>query len=111
MSSRMTDVTLTPADWFPRLFSDPETTQRWLAGLGVRDTGRAARDFRDLARIAGREALLATMAAQFHVFLPRCPDPGMALTNLERFVAAGEHPRTVLEDLAAHPRTTEVLVQ
>ena len=45
------------------------------------------------------------------LLLPRCPDPGMALSNLERFVAAGRRPEAVLRVLADQPRTTEVLVQ
>ena len=36
----MPDISLTSAEWFSQLFDDPVTTQRWLAGLGVRDTER-----------------------------------------------------------------------
>ena len=37
--------------------------------------------------------------------LPRCPDPGMALTNLERFVAGSPTPESTLEALATNPRS------
>src|SRR5438105_1906952 len=107
----MPEESLTTAEWFLLLFEDPATTRRWLAGLGVRDTERGARDLRDLARRAGRQELLAKVAGQLHVLLPRCPDAGMALTNLERFVAANQRPAAVLRALTEHPRTTEVLVQ
>src|SRR5690349_18973704 len=107
----MPDDALTTADWFLTLFEDAATLQRWLAGVGVRDTERGARDLRDLARRAGRPELLALVAGQLNALLPRCPDAGMALANLERFVAASRRPAAVLRDLTAHPRTTEVLVQ
>ena len=98
-------------DWFLILFNDPEKMRQWLAGLGVRDTERAARDVRDLARRAGGPRSLAQLAGQLHVLLPRCPDPGMALTNLERFVAASLQPETLIRVFNESPRTNEVLVQ
>jgi [glutamine synthetase] adenylyltransferase / [glutamine synthetase]-adenylyl-L-tyrosine phosphorylase len=107
----MVHVPSTTADWFLLLFDDPVTLQRWLAGLGVRDTERGARDLRDLARRTGGPGPLARIAGQLHTLLPRCPEPGMALTNLERFVAANDRPAEVLRVLAEHPRTTEGLVQ
>ncbi|MEA2632618.1 MAG: [glutamine synthetase] adenylyltransferase / [glutamine synthetase]-adenylyl-L-tyrosine, partial [Chloroflexota bacterium] len=107
----MLDVSRMTAHGFLILLDDPEEARRWLTGLGVRDGERGVRDLRDLARRAGGPGPLARIAGQLHVLLPRCPDPGMALTNVERFVAANDRPESVLRILAEHPRTTEVLVQ
>ena len=48
------------------------------------------RDLADLTRRAGPGCLelLARIAVQLDAVLPRCADPGMALANLERFMAA-----------------------
>jgi glutamate-ammonia-ligase adenylyltransferase len=107
----MPDSPLTSTDWHSILFNDPAATQRWLAGLGVRDTERGVRDLRDLAGRGGERTLLDRVASQLHLLLPRCPDAGMALSNLERFVAASRRPGAALRVLAENPRTTEVLVQ
>src|SRR5262249_42257555 len=42
---------------------------------------------------------------------PRCADPGMALANLERFIAAVPEIESTLRDLAQNARTTEILLQ
>ena len=107
----MSDVLLISADWFLAMLDDPATTRHWLASLGVRDSERGARDLRDLARRGGGPILVAKVAGHLHGFLPRCPDAGMALSNLERFVAASPSPAAVLQGLAERPRTIEVLVQ
>jgi glutamate-ammonia-ligase adenylyltransferase len=107
----MTDVSIMAAEWSLGLLNDPATTRNWLAGLGVRDLERAAHDLRDLARRTRKPELLAKVASQLHVLLPRCPDAGMALTNLERFVAANPQPDRMLRLLAEQDRTTEGLVQ
>lgn len=98
-------------DWYLLKLDDAETTCRWLAGLGLRDPERGYRDLRDLALRGRTEKLIARIAEQLNDFLPRCPDPGMALTNLDRFVAASPRPETTLKSLAENPRTTESLVQ
>jgi glutamate-ammonia-ligase adenylyltransferase len=99
------------AEWSPGLLNDPATTRNWLAALGVRDLERAVHDLRDLAQKARKPELLAKVACQLHVLLPRCPDAGMALTNLERFVAANPEPERVLRLLAEQDRTIGALVQ
>lgn len=90
---------------------DGDAVRRWLAGLGVRDAPRGLRDLKDLAGRGVTKSRLAALLGQLGGLLPRCPDPGMALTNLERFVAAGPDGPALLATLAADPRTTEVLVQ
>lgn len=98
-------------DWFRSILDDPATTRLWLGGLGVRDADRGLRDLRDLAARAGPTAPMPRLAIQLDAILPRCPDPGMALTNLERFVAACPNPEEVLALLAESDRTTEIVVQ
>jgi glutamate-ammonia-ligase adenylyltransferase len=93
------------------LLDQPERARRWLAGLGVRDVDRAWRDLRDLARAERPRALIGNLLSQLETGLPACPDPGMALTNLERFIAAAAHPEAMLGMLALDPRTFEVLLQ
>src|SRR5437763_11374384 len=90
------------AGWFLTYHEIPELVQRWLAGLGVRDPERAARDLADLTRRAGPARLepVARIVVQLDAVLPRCPDPGMALTNLERFLAAVPRLDEMLPELA-----------
>jgi glutamate-ammonia-ligase adenylyltransferase len=99
------------ADWFETFLADPEPLRRWLAGLGVRDPDRGHRDLLDLVARARDRRLAARLAQQFHELLPKCPDPDMALTNLDRYVAACDDPSATLSLLAENLRTTEILVQ
>jgi glutamate-ammonia-ligase adenylyltransferase len=77
----------------------------------VVDAERGYRDLVDLEKRGSSHATFEKLAAQLKEFLPRCPDPGMALTNLDRFVAAHEVPGLGLATLVDQPRTTEILVQ
>ncbi len=93
------------------LLDDPETARRWLSGLGIRDVERGFRDLRDLSRRGSSARILAKLATALHALLPRCPDPGMALTNLERFVSANPLPEAALEGLVDETRALEILIQ
>ena len=99
--------------WFLTYHGIPEIIERWLAGLGVSDPERGCRDLADLTRRAGPACLelVARIAVQLEQVLARCADPGMALVNLERFIAAVPRSETTLRHLAENPRTTEVLLQ
>ena len=99
------------AERFSSLLENPEMARLWLSGLGVRDAERGFRDLRDLAGRGLPLRLVAKLAEQLDAALPRCPDPGMALTNLERFVAASPTPEATLEALATNPRAAEIAVQ
>ncbi len=101
------------AGWFLTYHEIPELVQRWLAGLGVRDPERGARDLADLTRRAGPASLgqVARIAVQLDAVLPRCPDPAMALTNLDRFLAAMPRLEQALHELAEDARKTEILLQ
>ncbi|MGE5754848.1 MAG: bifunctional [glutamate--ammonia ligase]-adenylyl-L-tyrosine phosphorylase/[glutamate--ammonia-ligase] adenylyltransferase [Planctomycetaceae bacterium] len=98
------------SDWFLHTLDDPEACRRWLAGLGLRDPERGSRDLRDMAERGTGRVLLARLAGQLQRSLPRCPDPGMALTNLERFVGASELPESALRVLVENDRATESLL-
>ncbi|WP_435016473.1 bifunctional [glutamate--ammonia ligase]-adenylyl-L-tyrosine phosphorylase/[glutamate--ammonia-ligase] adenylyltransferase [Tundrisphaera sp. TA3] len=99
------------AERFSSLLENPQMAGLWLSGLGVRDAERGLRDLRDLVRRGLPVGLVARMAEQLDEILPRCPDPGMALTNLERFVAAAPDPEAMLRSLATNPRASEIAVQ
>ncbi len=99
--------------WFLTHHDAPELVQEWLAALGVRDPERGRRDLADLARRAGPAGLelVGRLAEQLDLILPKCADAGMALANLERFVAAASRIEAVLVHLGANPRATEILLQ
>jgi glutamate-ammonia-ligase adenylyltransferase len=99
---------------FPHAFHDAATTLSWLAGLGVRDPERGLRDLGDLRELALRAGALdplGDIAGHLQALLPRSPDAGMALTNLERFVRAHREPAAALRALAGEAHTLELLVQ
>jgi glutamate-ammonia-ligase adenylyltransferase len=101
------------ATWFLTHHATPPMIESWLGTLGVRDTGRAARDLADLAERAGNACLplIARIAVQLDSVLPISADPTMALTNLERFVAAVPSVEATLRALAENPSTTEILLE
>lgn len=107
----MSNPQVASAGWYRSILDDPEGCSRWLAGLGLTDPQRGANDLRDLARRIGDEQQLERVAGHLQVLLPRCPDPGMALTNLERYVAAIPEPAATVARLAGQPRTIEILLQ
>ncbi|MGA2700825.1 MAG: bifunctional [glutamate--ammonia ligase]-adenylyl-L-tyrosine phosphorylase/[glutamate--ammonia-ligase] adenylyltransferase [Isosphaeraceae bacterium] len=106
-------IPLMNADGFLSYRDNPELLESWLIGLGVRDPQRAGRDLQDLIDRAGpgRMELITRIAIQLDTVLPRCPEPGMALANLERFVAGQSDPEPALRKLADNLKTTEILLQ
>ncbi len=91
--------------------SDPTTARLWLGGLGVRDPERGYRDLQDLAASGLPPEAFDGLIGQLASALPRCSDPGMALTNLERFASSGPEGRAAIEALPSDPKTIDVLVQ
>jgi len=98
-------------DWLRTVHEAPEFCKRWLSSLGVRDADQGARDLRDLAQRTDQSAVLAALTRHLDILLPRCPDPGMALTNLERFVSASPDPAAMITLLSSNVRTFEILLQ
>src|SRR5262245_12688999 len=107
----MAESPFATAEWFQTVLDHPETSKRWLAGLGVREPERGYRDLRDLAARTKDTRLAARLVGHLHGLLPPCPDPDMALTNLERFISAFRRPAAALKLLAENSRTCEILVQ
>ena len=101
------------AGWFLTFHQIPEVVQEWLARLGVRDPERGSRDLADLTARAGPDRLpdVARLAVLLDAILPRCADPGMALANLDRFLAALPRQSSTLRDLAGDARMAEILLQ
>jgi glutamate-ammonia-ligase adenylyltransferase len=74
---------------------DPAAAAEWLRGLGVRDGKRAHASLLGIAAARMPLDLLAVVCDQLERHLPACPDPEMALNNLDRFVAAARNPLSV----------------
>jgi [glutamine synthetase] adenylyltransferase / [glutamine synthetase]-adenylyl-L-tyrosine phosphorylase len=92
---------------------NPEDARAWLVGLGVRDADRGVEDLFELVGRCGPDEtdVVVRILEQLEVLLPRSSDPSMALTNLERYVAALADPRLGLSRLAVRARATEILIQ
>ena len=101
------------AGWFSTYHEIPELVQNWLAGLGVRDPerGRAILPTSP-GGLAWRIGIRWTGSPFSSTRSFRdVPTPSMALTNLERFLAAVPRLDRTLAELAGDPRTTEILLQ
>ena len=87
-----------------------EYSRPLLQSWKVRDVERGWRNLSHIAGAAGVEALHDLCPALGRL-LPRCPDPDMALNNLERFLAdpAGRESLPVL--LEGRARSLEILLQ
>ncbi len=80
-----------------------------LQAWGLRDVPQGWRNLQQLAAALGPDRL-AVLTGPFEAHLPLCPDPDMALNNLERFLsvpAAAEQLPKLLEGKA---RTLEILL-
>ena len=93
------------------ILNDPPKARRWLSTIGVRDPEQGYRDLRDLARLDLPDDVAATMLAHLARLLPRCPDGGMALTNLERFLSNNPDREASARLIADSPRTADLAVQ
>jgi glutamate-ammonia-ligase adenylyltransferase len=90
--------------------ASPEGARALLNGWNLRD---AERGWRNLAHLAATLPLdaLNDLCTPLTRFLPRCPDPDMALNNLERFLA-NPAARALLPALYENrARTLEILLQ
>ncbi len=107
----MSDAPFSSSSLFQAYLENPEVARLWLTGLGLRDPDRGLRDLRDIARHVADLALVTDLACQLHLCLPRSSEPGMALTNLERFLSACPSAEETAGLLQSNPRTTEILIQ
>ncbi len=81
-----------------------------LRGWGLRDGERGWRNLRHLADAVGPGGL-RELAAPLGRFLPRCPDPDMALNNLERLLAAPAGAAKLPALLEHRARTLETVLR
>jgi glutamate-ammonia-ligase adenylyltransferase len=91
---------------------DAAAAGRWLAGLGLRDPEQARRDLRDLGRLGLPAAPLSRLLSggPLRDALREAPDPGLALTGLERYLAAHPDRAGAVERLAGDPEAVRTLV-
>jgi glutamate-ammonia-ligase adenylyltransferase len=87
-----------------------DDARRLLHTWRLHDLERGWRNLTHLARAIGMEAL-GGICTPLGRFLPRCPDPDMALNNLERFLAHPDAPALLPGLLDGRARTLEVLIQ
>ena len=87
-----------------------ESSRPLLHNWKIRDVERGWRNLAHVASAIGHEALRGLCPALGR-FIPRCPDPDMALNNLERFLAnpAGSAYLALL--LEGRARSLEILLQ
>ena len=99
------------ADMVLSVEPDEERAKQVLEKRGFTDAGRALRNLRALAGVAGPStAQFARLAILAGDVLGHTPDPDMALNNWERFVHATGNPVEHFERLSAQPRRLEVLL-
>ncbi|MCA9107768.1 MAG: hypothetical protein KDA83_20315, partial [Planctomycetales bacterium] len=75
-----------------RFLRDPDDSSTELRSWGIVDTRRGQANIAALVRHGIPEDLMASIATQLSRLLPETSDPGMALNNLERYVAASRSP-------------------
>ncbi len=77
---------------------------------GLRDSERGWQNLSHLAGAVGPDAL-RELSPLLGRYLPRCPDPDMALNNLERFLATAGGRQQFPALLEGRARPLEVLLQ
>src|ERR1700737_3032092 len=81
-----------------------------LGDWDLRDHERGWRNLTHLAEAVGMETL-RDLCHPLSRLLPRCPDPDMALNNLERFLANSEGAAQLPALLEGRARSLEILLQ
>ncbi|MGL4551364.1 MAG: bifunctional [glutamate--ammonia ligase]-adenylyl-L-tyrosine phosphorylase/[glutamate--ammonia-ligase] adenylyltransferase, partial [Gemmataceae bacterium] len=97
------------ADQLRLLLASPDGCRPHLAGWNVRDAARGVENLRAIADHVTPESLAALWPALGRL-LPRCPEPDMALNNLERFFAHPAGPPLAPALLEARARPLEILL-
>jgi glutamate-ammonia-ligase adenylyltransferase len=87
-----------------------EPAVKLLHGWGVQNAERGRRNLAALAEGIGLDALRG-LCQPLGRFLPRCPDPDMALNNLERFLVNPAGARQLKAFVDGRARTLEILLQ
>src|SRR5690242_11034768 len=71
---------------------DANAAEQFLKTLGVIDLRRAHAALVSIASSGVTLDLLTLICEQLGQALPRCPDPDMAINNLDRFIAQARNP-------------------
>jgi glutamate-ammonia-ligase adenylyltransferase len=97
-------------DHLRHCLESPDPARALMHSWGLRDFERGRQNLSHLAGAVGVEGL-RELCPPLGRFLPRCPDPDMALNNLERFLSnpAGAQQAPAL--LEGRARTLEILLQ
>ncbi len=90
---------------------DSGDASSWFATWGVTDPRRAQTNLQRLAGYNIPLDLLSQVCDQLATHLPQCPDPDMALNNLERFVAVSRNPLAMFSLFERDPGALGILVQ
>ena len=88
-----------------------DAAEALLRGLGVVDLKHAHAALVHMASAGVTLDLLGVVCDQLGQFLPRCPDPDMALNNLDRFVTASRSPLALGTLFERDPTALPTLVQ
>jgi glutamate-ammonia-ligase adenylyltransferase len=90
---------------------DPRAAAEWLRSLAIVDTKRAHGNLVRMATGGLTLDLLSVICDQLDEHLGECPDPDMALNNLDRFLAASRSPLAVGTLFERDPETLLTLLQ
>jgi [glutamine synthetase] adenylyltransferase / [glutamine synthetase]-adenylyl-L-tyrosine phosphorylase len=94
-----------------RWLDDADAAEPFLQSLGVVDRRRAHAALVSIASAGVTLDLLTLVCDQLGQALPRCPDPDMALNNLDRFVAQARSPLSMGTLFERDPTALATLVQ
>jgi glutamate-ammonia-ligase adenylyltransferase len=97
-------------DRFRACLESPDQARTTLHAWALRDPERGWRNLTHLAQAIGADTL-RELTIPLARFLPRCPDPDMALNNLERFLANPAGAQQLRRLLEARGRALETLLQ
>ena len=75
-----------------RYLDDPSLAADWLRGLGLENIQRGHANLVKIATSGITLDLLAEVCGQLEEHLPACPDPDMALNNLDNYFSAARSP-------------------
>jgi glutamate-ammonia-ligase adenylyltransferase len=94
-----------------RYLDDGDAAAKWLRSLGVHDVKRGHANLIQMATNGLTLDLLSETCCQLTVHLGGCPDPEMALNNLDRFIAAARNPLAVGTLFQRDPDALPTLLQ
>ncbi len=93
-------------DQITEILDAPSSGEHWLKSLGIDDLEQGYARLQSIESAGVTRDLLAVLAGQLTLQLPRLSDPDMALNNLQRFISASRNP---LSTVALMERDDSVL--